>query len=301
MGFSFNGDGRYIGWSNLFNLSSLNTLKASEQLPQPKKREYIFNQDGKDVSNELELINSIEEQLKTQNTDELQVARINAYNTLIRKLNTIENQVNGKYGVFWNTKNGRQILDVAESHEKTKIPQTLTEDANKNFISSHIQNTVQNLRNMIGAYSPIQMEDLRRASRFSPKGQQASRLTLLNPATKMLMQRQNIVGKDVIGIAANGEKVSFMWHYWINDVISKAKTEDDLKYIRFNFQTSRVYNRSKGKPLPITVETLPEVNLENLSNKALNIFFNNKLTGDITVDLMISQVLSAATKVLLVA
>jgi hypothetical protein len=50
-------------------------------------------------------------------------------------------------------------------------------------------------------------------------------MTLFNPATKLLMQYQNITGKNVIGIAANGEKASFMWHYYLNDVIQKTNID----------------------------------------------------------------------------
>nr|DAT77685.1 MAG TPA: hypothetical protein [Caudoviricetes sp.] len=92
---------------------------------------------------------------------------------------------------------------------------------------------------MVGAYSPIEMEDFRAASSNSPKGEQSSKMTLLNPTTKLLMQIQNITGKNVIGIAANGEKGSFMWHYYINDVL-RNPSEDKLNYIKFEFNTSRI-------------------------------------------------------------
>lgn len=65
------------------------------------------------------------------------------------------------------------------------------------------------------AYSPIEMETVRDASKGSPKGNKSDRMTLLNPLTKFLMQEQNMVGKGVIGITAVGEKVFFnVSHYW---------------------------------------------------------------------------------------
>lgn len=309
MGLSFTGDGKYVGWSNLFNFSSIKTLEASEFLPKPRGRRYAYNKNAKlDITEDLKLIQSLEQKLEeNKDSEELIIQRINAYSALIRKLNKVEDTheiiKNEKpitcYSVSWNLKGGRDILNTVERHEITRVPVTLQEASDKNFISSHIQYTVQNLRNMIGAYSPIQMEALRSASLKSPKGEQASKLTLMNPATKWIMQRQNIVGKDVIGIAANGEKTSFMWHYWINNVLSKAKTDEDVKYIKFDFTSKRVAGRSSGNPSEIKINTLPQVNSENISSSlspaARNIFMNNKLTGNITVDLMISQVLSAAT------
>ena len=168
------------------------------------------------------------------------------------------------------------------------------------------------------------------------------------------MQYQNITGKNVIGIAANGEKASFMWHYYINDVIQTLNREslyyqelftnkideinqtsdknydyinivkyimddsyreevlknydDTIKeslkdldiYIKlasntlFSFKTNRIKGRFQGMPVNQEINTLPDVNFEGI-NPELVAYFGNRLTGDITVDLMISQVLSAAT------
>ena len=99
---------------------------------------------------------------------------------------------------------------------------------------------------MIGAYSPIEMEDFRAASEYSPKGESASQMTLLNPATKLLMQYQNITGKNVIGIAANGEKASFMWHYYINDVIQTLNRESLYYQELFTNKIDEI-NQTSGK------------------------------------------------------
>ena len=41
MGLSFNGSGKYVGWSNLFDYSSLEAIRASEYLPMPNKTKFI--------------------------------------------------------------------------------------------------------------------------------------------------------------------------------------------------------------------------------------------------------------------
>lgn len=46
MGLSFDGNGKYVGWSNLFDYSSLSTIKASEYLPMPKRKVYNKTDDG---------------------------------------------------------------------------------------------------------------------------------------------------------------------------------------------------------------------------------------------------------------
>lgn len=341
MGLSFDGNGRYVGWSNLFKYSSNEALRASEYLPMPKRKIYTKIDSGYNIDT---FINDIV-QSKTDAEEVL------GYVKLLNFLNK-----NNISEISYTIPEGAEVQQAIANHEFTKIPYSLQEEANKNFISSHIQNTVQNLRNMIGAYSPIEMEAFRDASEASPKGEQSSKMTLLNPATKLLMQYQNITGKNVIGIAANGEKASFMWHYYVNDVVQELNVniehfqtlfnaiidnfnktssipyghinvvkyitdsfyrEDVLKaytpitdlqkllndlepYIKqikrasFSFKTSRIQGRSQGIPIAQEVNTLPDINFEGVHPEIVSMF-GIQLTGDITVDLMISQILSAAT------
>ena len=277
MGLSFDGNGRYVGWSNLFDYSSLETIKASEYLPMPKKKVYTVTAGGFNIDPFIMKIIAADP-----------VARIEGYVEMLNYLNS-----NNITEITYSIPEGAEVVQAIRSHEFTKVPYSLQEEASKNFISSHIQNTVQNLRNMIGAYSPIEMEAFRAASEKSPKGEQASKMTLLNPSTKLLMQYQNITGKNVIGIAANGEKASFMWHYYINDIL-RNPTPEKVKYSQFSFVTSRLKGRDSGDIQPQEVNTLPDVNFEGV-NPELIAQYGTRMSGDITVDLMISQILSAAT------
>lgn len=346
MGLSFDGNGRYVGWSNLFNYSNLKSIVASESLPMPRRIKYNVTSDGLNIDQFVEEI---------QKAAQIPEARVQLYADLLNYL--YQNNITD---LSYSNPYGDKVIEQLELHEFTEIPVNLKEDSSKNFISSHIQNTVQNLRNMIGAYSPIEMEDFRGASQGSPKGEQSTKMTLLNPTTKLLMQIQNITGKNVIGIAANGEKGSFMWHYYINDVLQeinpladiqgfqdkinseiqkvnsnsenikygfidvasylgnekyREQTRDSYKdilnelptfktldyyvskldYAKFEFSSTRIQGRAKGDPIPQTVNTLPDVNFEKVNPNIIQLINPIRLTGDITVDLMISQVLSAAT------
>ena len=278
MGLSFDGNGRYVGWSSLFKYSSNEALRASEYLPMPKRKVYIKTESGYNIDTFIsDIIQS-----KTDTEEVL------GYVKLLNFLN--QNNISE---ISYTIPEGVEVQQAIANHEFTKVPYSLQEDANKNFVSSHIQNTVQNLRNMIGAYSPIEMEAFRAASEASPKGEQSSKMTLLNPSTKLLMQYQNITGKNVIGIAANGEKASFMWHYYINDIL-RHPTDQSIQYSQFSFKTTRLQGRAKGAPVSQEVNTLPDVNFEGIDPQIAS-KFGTQLTGNITVDLMISQVLSAAT------
>ena len=154
---------------------------------------------------------------------------------------------------------------------------------------------------MIGAYSPIEMAMLSNASdQLSKKGAASKGMTLYNPAVIYEMQYQNMTGKNVIGIAATGEKASFMWHHWMQEII---KNPELFKKCGFTHTSNRIQNRTRieirdskevivetGEPTAVNINCLPDINFGDTTPSAIY-----KLTGDITVDLLISQVLSAAT------
>jgi len=80
MGLSFDDNGRYIGWSNLFDISSIETLEASEKLPQPKHLVYNF------ISNEAKLRAS----LTSSNTDPTLLESLNNIVDINIDVNNIE-------------------------------------------------------------------------------------------------------------------------------------------------------------------------------------------------------------------
>lgn len=283
MGLNFDSNGKYIGWSSLFDYSSSEALSASEYLPMPKNRKFIFDQNGVDISDYVDRIIQAEQSGN-------RVERIRQYADL---LNNLKDNIRVNYK-GQDSKDFEQVLKNLNLHESTKLPQSLIEGAQKNFISSHIQNTIQDLHNMIRAYSPIDMDVFRDASELSPKTSESSQLTLLNPATKFVMQFQNITGKNVIGIAANGEKGSFMWHYYLRDMMLHPE-KYDLNNGMFEFKTNRIFGRSSGVPVSQTITMLPDVKVSvgwATQHPDMPIY---QLTGNLAVDLMISQVLSAAT------
>lgn len=318
MGQCFDTNGKYIGWSNLFDYSTSETLRASEYLPMPQKIRHIVINDTSITRSNLtkQLINTTDENQKDiiQNklnqldhivnldpwidkikNEENQVDKIKLYAQLIDYVNaqSYTDGDNKSVNVSYSDPYGMEVLNNLNKHEFTQIPPSLSQDVSKNFISSHIQNTVQDLVNMTRAYSPIEMEDFRNASKYSSKGSTAAQLTLLNPATKFLMQYSNMVGKNVIGIAANGEKSSFMWHYYLNDLIRHSNAEK-RKFGHFQFTSNRIVGRANNDIKQSTINGLPDLNMDGV-NTAIQNEFNSRITGNLYVDLMISQVLSAAT------
>ena len=357
MGLQFNHLGVYIGWSNLFDYTSLKTIEASELLPMPQKIEYSISNTGVDLLNlgseyskeeqdnvsyaVQAIYNSdnviSEETLLLQDPaykdkkleiekeiEKASIIRLKAYATLLNFLQkyNITELVNSE-GL---DSKMEDIVQTLRSHEFTKIAPNDLESVAKNFISSHIQNTVQNLTNMIGAYSPIEMEFLRGATKYSAIVQNNRIKSLLNPATKYIMQNINKVGKDVIGIAATGIKGSFTWHYYLNELYQNPQKQGYQELIersKFEFVTSQIVGRAQAMDDGTLYDTydgtksvrgLPDVNYSAVPDSVKAVVFGEASLADeatraqvaqdfeawinknnITTDLMASQVLSAAT------
>lgn len=318
MGLCFDTNGKYVGWSNLFDYSTDETLAASEYLPMPQKiRHTVINDAAAARANlakqltettdenrkgvienrlkQLDHIVDLDPWIEKITNEQDQASKIRLYADLINYINreSYQDGDSKTVNISYTNPNGLEVVKNLNKHEFTQIPPNLSQDVSKNFISSHIQNTVQDLVNMTRAYSPIEMEDFRAASGYSPKQKAASEMTLLNPATKYLMQYSNMTGKNVIGIAANGEKSSFMWHYYLNDLIRHGN-EEKRKFGHFQFTTNRIIGRAKGNIQPGTITGLPDLNMDGVDPN-IQAEFGSRITGNLYVDLMISQVLSAAT------
>lgn len=292
MGLNFDFNGKYVGWSNLFDYSSEKTISKSEYLPMPKGKKYKISQNGIDITNLADEIIKIEDSIdKNNNEDNNESERIQRLDYYIQLLNMLKDTEEVSYN---GSNDISKVIDVLNQHERTTLPPNLKELAYKNFIASHIQNTVQSLENSIKAYSPIEMEVGRNSLKYSPKTKESDNLTLLSPSTKFIMQFQNLSGKKVVGIAANGEKGSFMWHYYLNDAI-KHPEKYDIENAKFEFKTERILGRKNGNPQESIINMLPGVHITPEFLSKHPDFQLLRITDNLAVDLMISQMVSLAT------
>lgn len=289
MGQSFN-SGVYVGWSNLFDYSSIKTLMASKTLPLPRNIGFIETADSKyDIDEDLNNIIKIADR----------ASRIRAIATLIRKINNN----GGKYK--YNKNNTRKDLLMGEivKHDKHKISKKLREQAYKNSASANIFNVVHSIINRDQAYSDITMRDMQDQAAKSPKGLKTKQLNMVNPLTKYIMQYQNLVGKDVIGIAANGEKDWFNITYYYHKILREGNTKDHT-YLKMEHTFNRIKGRASKdfvnleKLKPTTVKIIPDLwHSDELLRTKLKFVFDQHLPeeDDKYVDQLISQLLSAAT------
>lgn len=350
MGYEFDDNGKYIGWSDLFDYSSIKELKASEYLPIPngvtyrlaanlevqisnltKKLEEVkrneslkaedkeirlkniqsqidelqkytpFNISGKttvigtllkkqseqenlikevranlqhaEINKDVEAKNALQAQLSTleEKLHSIKAMKIRAYASLLKDIEDLSTvSIKGEktmYLTFDETVSlevATKVLEDLNLHSKTEISPQKLQACLKNSVSSSITNIIQSLRNMDQAYSPIEMDKVRKAATLSPKGSKADRMTLVNPLTKLLMQEQNMVGKGVIGITAVGEKVFFNVSHYFNEGI-RSGDENWIKNLQFSQEFSRIEGRSKDPKGLKSLSTVSKTTIANVN------------------------------------
>lgn len=311
MGYEFDDNGKYVSWSDLFDYSSIETLKASEYLPMPNKITYIKGSENAiDITKQIIDINNLEikiqelQQLIPNTTDLVQLEKythdidvykaqiIRNYANILNKLFNVRSQlskINEKVKpcklVNWDSDLipddvANKVLAKLNQHENTYISPNNLQKCLKNSVSSLITNIIQNLRNMDQAYSPIAMGDLRNGADSSKKGAKSNRMTLMNPLTKFIMQESNMVGKGVIGIAAVGEKVFFnVSHYWNEGIRS-----GDPEYIA-NLQFHQIFDRIQGRYskniTSVSRTKLTNVNFEDFEHMRERFVIINEIDNEI--------------------
>lgn len=294
MGQSYDENAAYIGWSPLFNYNNVEALQASKTLPIPKH--IVVYKGDYDISNEINtLINLAENQDVNevlQNVHELGNA---AFIKQLSKIIRIAEQHNG-INYSGDAKVLNTLIETINKHENYLISDNVAESAFKNVASANIYQVSHDIRNRDQAYTAIAMGIMRKAADNSPKGNQAATLNMLNPMTKYIMQYQNLVGKNVISVAANGEKVWFnTFYYWTK--VLKSGNQEAINKLKFQHTYKRINGRAKGTPIEQTINHIPDLNkydeqIKSTLQSQFGVLDNEDYKY---VDQLISQLLSAAT------
>lgn len=297
MGQSYDGNGIYIQWSPLFDYTSAETLAISKQLPVPERVTLIKSDAGIDITAELEtILHNIDDSAQPI-SDDVRAINLTAYVNILKKINSTNGKIN--YLTPESPKLDK-VMDILKQHIYYVVPENVAEAAYKNVASANIYAVSHDIRNRDQGYTAITMKTLQKAAENSPKGEQSASLNMLNPLTKYIMQYQNIVGKNVISIAANGEKVWFnAYYYW-----TKLLKEGRPNYLQFQTTLKRVAGRAGKKTnnleglKTVTKNSLPDLNPydQQLKEVLLAEFGVDAESQEyVYVDQLISQLLSAAT------
>ena len=294
MGQSYDENAAYIGWSPLFNYNSAETLQASKTLPIPKH--IVVYKGDYDISSEINtLINLTENQDINEVLQNVHKLGNAAFIRQLAKIIRITEQHNG-INYSGDAKVLNTLIETINKHENYLISDNVAESAFKNVASANIYQVSHDIRNRDQAYTAIAMGIMRKAADNSPKGNQAATLNMLNPMTKYIMQYQNLVGKNVISVAANGEKVWFnTFYYWTK--VLKSGNQEAINKLKFQHTYKRINGRANGTPIEQTINHIPDLNkydeqIKSTLQSQFGVLDNEDYKY---VDQLISQLLSAAT------
>lgn len=282
MGYDFDDNGVYVGWSPFFNYSSVEALKKSEKLPTPneKKYKYTDNPVATDITEYILKLNP-DNFYKEESLDDV-IALLN----LVDDIDDIEltydkAQVEGKNARFILNKinehnsymqlsyNKQGRLDKGEEAEDKIAPKNILPSF-RNAVSSKISDVIINLKNANSAYTPINMDAPQEAASKSRLGEEAARITYTTPSSKYLMISQNMDGKSVIGIAAVGAKVFFGTSYYFNEGL-RSNDPNWINNMFFQRTFAKLQRTLSEDGKPITVPTMrnimANVNFDNIKDK----------------------------------
>lgn len=275
MGYDFDDNGVYVGWSPFFNYSSIDALKKSELLPTPNEKKCVFSDNplALDITESLSQLN--ETNLYTEDALDKIVALLAAVddfegNELMYDKNIIEENTANYILEKVNEHNSYMQETNKKDNKGDKIVPKNVLPSFRNAVSSKISNVIINLKNANSAYTPINMDAPKSAASKSRLGQEASRITFTTPSSKYLMTSQNMDGKSVIGIAAVGAKIFFGTSFYFNEGL-RSGDPAWLNNMFFQKTYGKIQSMVNEDGKPITVTTMrnimANVNFDNLEDK----------------------------------
>lgn len=239
MGYAIDDNGHFQTLSNLQNDFSIDDI---QKLPKPNGVRYHEGEDGTFITLEklqqiVGTFEYIEGVASTRSSIDPFIEVIQSGNSLVNfeepapvmmgdKLNRpMTEQANRE---FQRKKN--EFLKLLNRHTTTKLGTFAQENALKNQVVTGIFDVLLNTKNQINLHIPIDMKEQQDAAKKSALGDAEKHMSSDNPATKYIMQVQNMVGKQVIGAVAVSLKVFFgVTNYYNSEFENLINLVDNYK------------------------------------------------------------------------
>lgn len=184
-------------------------------------------------------------------------------------------------------------------HSLSKLSKSQKQSALKNSVVHKILRLMEHPVNQISAHKPISMKELQDLAKQSQLSKREKYMSSDNPLGKFIMQVQNMVGKDVIGITAVSLKVFFATSTFINQQVQRIGelTLDELENSTediLNLFNDITFVDSTGQ-----ICTLANINLDPLKTLAERIGTDYILPiyGGITLGSLIQQLEEQSSKI----
>lgn len=184
--------------------------------------------------------------------------------------------------------------------ESDAKPQYQT-DALKNRVVSGIWSVITNPSNQINLTNPLTIEHVEEIAKNSILGQGAKKMTSYNPASRYLMQIENMVGKNVIGNVATAIKSFFalsnVYNSAFNNIYTSIIEGNESEALKLLNQYTFIYNGKRITLANVNVDKFYDI-LENIKNPEIRniisaiLYFQERLDDQ---SLMLGEILNCAT------
>lgn len=116
----------------------------------------------------------------------------------------------------------KEIIDDTNTHSASRRSEMEKEKALRNQVLAAARRIMRNPASQLNAYTPIAMVEPRKAAELNTSlGSKEKEMTLDNPASIFIMQKQNMSGKDVIAMTATGIKSYFIVTTYFNTLANQ--------------------------------------------------------------------------------
>lgn len=260
LGYNFDNNGIFIGWSNLFDYKTKESLESSCYLPVPKHTTWITVDADEDVdilnmklSDGTFLRDRIEE-VYNEKGNATPIDRNPLIGTFLRRLRITPYQsIKVKYDTS-NVKQQAFINDIMQ-HESTDLVDGRKIKAYQNALSWNAQHIINDIKEVADSYVPTSVDNMKDAVKELELSGDSERYNMMNPVNKYILIEENLTGKNVISVGANVQKSYFNLYNYFQDVITYPK-DYNPKYYKFIKQFSRIGRKA------ITKSTLGNLNFE---------------------------------------
>lgn len=174
-------------------------------------------------------------------------------------------------------------------------------DALKNRVVSGIWSVITNPSNQINLTNPLTIEHVEEIASKSILGQGAKKMTSYNPASRYLMQIENMVGKNVIGNVATAIKSFFalsnVYNSAFNNIYRAIIEGNESEALKLLNQYTFVYNGKRITLANVNVDKFYDI-LENIKNPEIRNIISGILDFQEGLDdqsLMLGEILNCAT------
>lgn len=158
----------------------------------------------------------------------------------------------------------KKFIKILNKHNSTRLSKFTKESALKNSIVHRIAELLKHPMNQIPGHAPISMDSFRKIASRSTLGKKEQIITTDNPTTKFIMQTQNMVGKEVIGITAVALKVFFATSTFmnkrVNDMLTALQNRD---YVEAN---EAIRDITFNDPISGEITTIANLNLDDIND-----------------------------------